>query len=221
MATDLATTNGAAGLAEQAAVVGDLSKLSPDQRMRYYGEVCHSLKLNPLTRPFEYIVLNGKLTLYARRDATDQLRKIHGVSIQIVSRERLEDVYVVTARATTSDGRCDESIGAVPLTNLRGEALANAYMKAETKAKRRVTLSIVGLGMLDETEVGSIADARPAQVNYDTGEIVDMPAPTANGDRLTDKQMGAIRGMARSWEWSSDDVIDFAAERGIQVSSLG
>jgi hypothetical protein len=35
-------------------------------------------------------------------------------------------------------GPQDESTGAVPLGNLRGDALANAYMKCETKAKRRV-----------------------------------------------------------------------------------
>ena len=33
-------------------------------------------------------------------------------------------------------------------------------MKAETKAKRRATLSICGLGMLDETEIETIPDAR-------------------------------------------------------------
>jgi hypothetical protein len=37
--------------------------------------------------------------------------------------------------------------------------LANCYLKAITKAKRRVTLSLLGLGMLDETEVETIPDA--------------------------------------------------------------
>jgi hypothetical protein len=54
------------------------------------------------------------------------------------------------------DGRTDESLGAVSLVGLEGEALANSLMKAETKAKRRVALSICGLGMLDETEVEAI-----------------------------------------------------------------
>jgi hypothetical protein len=54
------------------------------------------------------------------------------------------------------NGRCDESTGAVSVSGLKGEALANAYMKAETKAKRRVTLSILGLNMLDESEVESM-----------------------------------------------------------------
>ena len=116
--------------------------------------------LNPLTKPFEYLHLNGKLILYARRDATDQLRKLHGVSIQITAREQHGDVYAVVARATGKDGRTDEAIGAVATGGLKGDPLANALMKAETKSKRRVTLSICGLGMLDETEVETVPNAR-------------------------------------------------------------
>src|SRR5664279_1133601 len=41
---------------------GDLAKLTPDERVRYYNEVCRSMGLNPLTQPFSYITLNGKLT---------------------------------------------------------------------------------------------------------------------------------------------------------------
>jgi hypothetical protein len=44
-------------------------------------------------------------------------------------------------------------------------------MKAETKAKRRVTLSIAGLGWLDETEADAVPGARPVAVDTDTGEI--------------------------------------------------
>lgn len=144
---------------EQVVVGGNLASLSPDQRVGYYHSVCQSLGLNPLTKPFEYLTLNGKLILYARKDATEQLRKLYGVSIAITSREKTDDVYVVTARASAKDGRSDESIGAVSVAGLKGEPLANAIMKAETKAKRRVTLSVCGLGMLDETEVETIPGA--------------------------------------------------------------
>lgn len=139
-------------------VQGDLSKLTAPQRVIYYNQVCESVGLNPLTRPFEYLNLNGALRLYARRDCTDQLRKIHNVSIKITARDRGEDVYVVTAQATFPNGRTDESTGAVPIGNARGENLANALMKAETKAKRRVTLSICGLSMLDESELDGVRD---------------------------------------------------------------
>lgn len=156
---------------ESALIGGDLAKLGPADRVHYYNNVCRSLDLNPLTRPFEYITLSGKLTLYARRDATDQLRAKQGISVEITSREMLDEqgLYVVTAAATAKDGRVDSSIGAVSIANLKGEALANALMKAETKAKRRATLSICGLGWMDESESGDFGT--PVDVDSDTGEI--------------------------------------------------
>jgi hypothetical protein len=137
---------------EQVVIQGNLANLSENERIGYYARVCESLGLNPLTRPFEYITLNGKLTLYARKDATDQLRDLHGVTIDRLERERSDDLQIVTAYAKDRYGRTDSSIGAVSIKGLSGEALANALMKAETKAKRRVTLSIVGLGWMDEVE---------------------------------------------------------------------
>ncbi len=149
---------------EQALIGGDLSRLDTGQRMNLYKSTCESLGLNPLTKPFEYITLNGKLTLYARRDCTDQLRKLNRVSVMVVAREKLDDIFTVCARATMPDGRTDESIGAVNVAGLRGDNLANALMKAETKAKRRVTLSICGLGFLDESEVETIQELKPVEV---------------------------------------------------------
>jgi hypothetical protein len=165
---------------ELAVIGGDLSKLTPAQRLEYYGGVCQSMGLNPLTKPFMYVSLSGGLTLYATKNATDQLRNIHKVNMEIVSREVVGDVYVVTTRAFTPDGRSDEATGAVSIAGMRGEALANAYMKAETKSKRRVTLSLVGLSTLDESEVESIRDARYVQVD-DRGEIVEDDTPTKAG----------------------------------------
>ena len=169
--TEIATRDEQAALLERVVVEGDLSKLTPSERVEYYSQVCRSLGLNPLTRPFQYLRLSGRLVLYATKDATDQLRRLHQVSITITSREKLGDIYVVTARATTPDGRTDESMGAVPIAGLKGESLANALMKAEAKAKRRATLSIVGLGWTDATEVESIPAAAPVDVDPETGEI--------------------------------------------------
>ena len=152
---------------------GQIQKLSIPQRLQFLASTCRSLGLNPLTRPFEFITLQGKMTLYARKDATDQLRKLHNVSVRIVSRETVSDVLIVTARASLPNGREDEAIGAVPFGNLRGEAAAIAAMKAETKAKRRVTLSICGLGFIDESE---IADAQAASHPTSTGTTMPQVA---------------------------------------------
>lgn len=157
MSTAVATRQESAGaIMEQVIAKGDLAKLTPDQRNDYYAQVCNSMGLNPLTRPFEYLTLNGKMVLYARRDCADQLRKINGISVEIMSRDVADGLITVHVRAKDKTGRVDEDFGIVSIGTLKGEAAANAVLKAVTKAKRRVTLSISGLGWLDETEVEDI-----------------------------------------------------------------
>ena len=157
-----------AAVLERVMIAGDLSKLEPNHRVLYYREVCKSLGLNPLTKPFQYIVLNGKLTLYATRTATDQLRALRGVSIDRIDQEEMAGLYTATVFGHDKTGRADSEVGVVDLANLKGEKRANGIMKAVTKAKRRLTLSLAGLGWLDETEVGT---AQPIEVDGDTGEV--------------------------------------------------
>jgi hypothetical protein len=167
---------------EKVLVEGNLAALKPEQRVSYYNATCQSLGLNPLTTPFDYLNLNGKLRLYAKKDATDQLRRHYGVSIHITAREVVHDVYVVTARAVLPSGREDESTGAVTVKGKSGEDLANAWMKAETKAKRRVTLSICGLGFLDESELESVRGARVVSASqaHSTARITSDAGDTVN-----------------------------------------
>lgn len=199
MTTQLATQpNQTKAISIEAALVGgDLSLLNPQARIDYYKALCESLGLNPLSKPFAYITLNGKLTLYALRDAADQLRKINGVSITEMATEHISDLFVVRVKACDRSGRTDAATGAVNVKALQGEALANAMMKAETKAKRRVTLSLCGLGFLDETEVDTLRDQGIAKdallmTSDSNGNMVPVaPAPTkvvpAKTDDLTDQ----------------------------------
>ena len=153
---------------EQVLIKGDLSPLTAAQRVEFYGRVCRSLGLNPLTRPFEYLSLNNKLVLYAKRDATDQLRSIRGISVLTIDGKVVGDLYVATAAGRDRAGRIDTSTGVVNVKGVTGESLANAVMKAETKAKRRLTLSLAGLGFLDESEVGQ---AQAVDIDPTTAEI--------------------------------------------------
>ena len=141
---------------DQIVVSGDLSRLTPEQRVSYVHQVCQSLGLNPATRPFSFQQFQGRLVMYATKDASEQLRQIHGVSVRITGRitDTEGGVYTVTVRGVDKQGRRDEASGSVSIANLKGVDLANAMMKAETKAKRRLTLSICGLGFPDETEIG-------------------------------------------------------------------
>lgn len=172
--TERRTASPDAQAIESVLIGGDLSRLTAEQRVSYYNTVCQSLGLNPLTKPFAYLKLNGKEILYALKDATEQLRKVHGVSITEISSVQLEDVFVVTAKAQDRGGRTDAATGAVAIGGLKGESLANALMKAETKAKRRATLSICGLGMLDETEIETI----PQPLTVAAPKRIELPAGT-------------------------------------------
>jgi hypothetical protein len=149
----------ASEIMEAVLLAGDLSKMTPDERTRYFMATCSSLGLNPYTKPLDYIRLNGRDVLYATKGATDQLRSNRRISLEITDRKIVGDLFVVTVKAIAPDGRSDEDMAAVSIKGLQGEALSNAMMKTVSKAKRRVTLSICGLGMLDETEVRSALDA--------------------------------------------------------------
>ena len=197
--TNLPVAAVGADIVEAVIAKGDLAQLTPGERVRYYLATCESLGLNPLTKPFDYLELDGKLVLYATKTCSEQLRTSRNVSLRIVSREKVEDVYIVLAHAELPDGRTDESVGVVSLVKedgewkvaqsgkryfvgngtykpLRGTELANAMMRCETKAKRRVTLSICGLGWTDESEIETIPGARRVAVDMATGEVKEPEA---------------------------------------------
>lgn len=221
MTTELVKANGTAvARATEAAPVdaatmetvvgGNLATLSPAQRVAYYGQVCQSVGLNPFTKPFDFLLLNGKVVLYATKSATDQLRSLRGVSITIVSREVESGVLTVTARARMADGREDEDVGAVVIEKLSGDNLANAKMKAVTKAKRRVTLSICGLSMLDESEIETVKGARRVSVDAHTGEIID-------GAIVPDVDAAAMQIQAAQAQTKAED----ATFANVLISDIG
>ena len=152
---------------------GDLSGLNQVQKVQYYNYRCKQIGLDPSAKPFDLLNLSGKQVLYANAGATQQLCNIHRLSTQITSKERIDDIYVVGVRVTGADGRFSENQGAVHIGGLRGDALANAILKCATKAVRRSVLSHCGLGMLDETEVETIADARKENIAILTDEPVE------------------------------------------------
>ena len=92
---------------ERVLIGGDLARLTPDQRIQYYNQVCSSVGLNPMTKPFDYLNLNGKTVLYANRNCSDQLRANKGVSIFKVEEQEIDGLYIVTVYASLKDGRQD------------------------------------------------------------------------------------------------------------------
>lgn len=165
-----------ARVVESLVLRGDISALSPEERAKFYVGLCEQLGLNPATQPFAMLRLNGKEVMYPTRGATDQLAAIHRLNREIIDGPKVVDlagtklVYAV-CRVTHPNGRVETAVGTVPLTDP-----VNVLMKCETKAKRRATLSILGLGMLDETEVEAI----PAHVKS-PGDPIHLGDVTPRG----------------------------------------
>lgn len=195
-------------------ITGDLKLLTPAQKMDYYVAICDRLGMDWRTRPFDFLELNGKTVLYARKDATDQLRRIFGVSLSpaVVKVDEVHKLVIVQVEASLPGGRKDGGVGTAALTktvkveiesgetdpttgkvytgmrpkvvgrkevDLTGDEYGNAILKAETKAKRRATLSICGLGFLDETEVDTIPASRakvPELEPISAGQIKEVEA---------------------------------------------
>ena len=157
---------------------GDLSALSPAEKARHYVATCERLGLNPHTAPFQYLRLNGKEVLYATRGATDQLAALHGLTRTLVDGPKVIDlagtklVYCV-CKVTHPNGRFETATATVPLVDP-----VNVLMRSETKAKRRATLSILGLAPLDET----VADTAVDGGSVISAEDLDRALAELHGD---------------------------------------
>ncbi len=170
---------------------GDISKLTSAERSNFLMNMAKALGLNPLSRPVDLIkTQDGRLIPYFNKGATDQLRGIHRVNLEVIERGFIEDdIYMVKARATMPSGRTDESLATVYMKGKVGDDRANQYMKCETKAKRRVTLSILGLNFLDELEVQTI----PAFQQQQAGPRRLDPGPTLTSTvEVVDVQTGEV-----------------------------
>jgi hypothetical protein len=220
MTTAMAQPNGflSPSIISNIVLKGDVSALSPTEKVDYYNHICERIGLDPATQPFQLLSLSGKQVMYATKGAAEQLTKLYGVSHEIRERATISDVHIVYVRATeVKTGRFEDSSGAVTISNLKGDALCNALMKAETKAKRRSTLSLLGLGMLDETEVETIPNAQPVpllaavpknetqvdapepvKVTIGANKVVDATPEQARA--IMDAQFGNRDGGKLKWE---------------------
>src|SRR6202008_2665643 len=97
----------------------------------------------------------------------------------------------------------------------KGEALGNALMKASTKAKRRATLSICGLGMLDETELETIPTAMPAHVDKDTGEVEAPLIPDDLARAATDAALKGTEALNAWWTAQAKDARKTIGAKGL------
>jgi len=184
----------------------DLSVLQPNEQVEYYKLVCQRLGLDAFRKPFDLIILDGKLQMYANKECTAQLTSLRKLAITIINKERIGELYIVTARATAQDGTSSEDIGITNLSKKQrkdgtyyeqsADSIANQMMKAATKAKRRAVLSACGLGMIDAEELDTVANVEhldPIEIKAEPDEVdkdliitwAETLAGASNADELT------------------------------------
>ena len=88
---------------------GDLGKLDAAGKLEYYKRVCASLDLNPLTQPFAFLNLQGKVVLYALKGATEQIAHRQGISIDLAEAQFHEDCILVRATASAGEPALDRN----------------------------------------------------------------------------------------------------------------
>lgn len=163
---------------DRLALNSDLSQLTEEEKRQYYYFVCRKYGLDPFTNPLAFIRFrdSNKLQLYARKNCSDQLRKIHGIDAEIVHRGQIEMAVYVEVKVTDKSGRKDTAMGAVPISTEDGRKmspvqLAHALMMCETKAKRRAKLSLCGLAMMEETEVDTLPGVERIDIQLTTANL--------------------------------------------------
>lgn len=161
MASDITTIS--PDIVSSLILQGDISQLNQTQRVEYITKLCDRVGVDPLTQPFKILKLQGKEVIYADKGCAQQLCKVYQISTEITRKEKIDDIYIVTTRAKMPDGRYTDEDGAVSVLNLKGDNLANALMKANTKSKRRAVLALCGLGIIDESEIETIKGAEKVE----------------------------------------------------------
>ena len=146
---------------------GDYGKLSPAQRNVLLLKLCETHGLDPLTKPFMYIAVDGRKILYASRSAADGIAKNKGLSE--VGHELIETMNGTILIVKIADpawiesegkkGRMKEGFSAIP-ANLTGLVWVNAVKKAHTQANRRAILALEAPGFMDESEISDIPGAK-------------------------------------------------------------
>lgn len=183
---------------------GDLSGLSEAQLTEYMVYRSRASGLDPACQPFIVLEVDGKKQLYATKEAAAQLNQNRELSPEVSKEEWLLDnsVYKVTYKVKEG-GRTTEDCGAVALViyqkgtqskpgeyvKMSAAGIADAIMKAHTKAKRRTILSHCGIGTNDKDDVplvvadqGDGEEIKPA-----TATVKDKP----KAEKAKDKEQPA------------------------------
>lgn len=143
---------------DRALVRGDMRGLTIDQLDQAKVRLAEQMGIDPAFSPIDFIPdkKTGRLVPYINSRGAAFLRRKHGLEVTgievVVHREGL---VVLRCVLRGGDGRTDQALGAASWLPDMPTEEARAWLVAETRAKRRATMSAVGIfleGPSDEVE---------------------------------------------------------------------
>ena len=197
----------------------NLSGLTKEQQVQYVSYRCHKAGLDVAGHPFDLITnKDGKTVIYANKEAAAQLNQLRSLS-PVVSKEEFlmgETIYKVTYKVT-ENGRSTEDCGAVGLVKIKKgvqgqpdearkmspDEVADAIMKAHTKAKRRAILTHCGIGTNDADEPLIVVDTdqRKEEIKEAAATVKDVEKPIPSTPTQEVKQEDAKPEKPKPLKW--------------------
>ncbi len=177
---------------------GDVIHFNDEEKLQIMHMICKRLGVDPISRPLELLKLPGTDKMPAREiwylSATgcELIAGIWKMSFRIKEKgiEKDEGVayYVIEGKIPDTD-RVDEATAYVEcgtrLTNGEvklwfGTQMANARMKAETKARRRLIRRLTGLDFIDEDDIRD--DKKDSDMKKKADELAAAMTGQENND---------------------------------------
>ena len=168
---------------------GSIQHLANNEKRELLAKICNSLGLNQYIMPFRiYRNMEGHEFIYATKECCAELRHLHNINVLTESHSIIDGMVIASVSGNNKYGRVDHEIGAIDINSLQGQDRANAVMWAMTKAKRRLTLSLAGLGVLADVETRdmkevieyNVLEETPKALNIGTADSVTKTLSSLN-----------------------------------------
>jgi hypothetical protein len=153
---------------------GNVNLTRADEQQACAEALVQQLGLRMSSMPIKFLkTRNGEIQPYLTASGAADIMISTGASVTDVQMTTVHGCAICRSTILTRDNRTGVATGAVALDGLRGEALANAFMKAETKSVRRNVLRTCrpdAVWLIQDEDIEGIEGAKRLP------EVIDQPA---------------------------------------------
>lgn len=170
---------------------GSIHQLTNPEKRELLAKLCNSLGLNQYIMPFRiYRDMQGHEFIYATKECCAELRHLHHINILTESHSIIDGMCIASVSGNNKYGRVDSEIGAIHIDSLVGQDKANGVMWAMTKAKRRLTLSLAGLGVLADVETRDMKEVIEYNVLEEKPKALNVATSNSITNALSNLKIG-------------------------------